>query len=125
MRRFVLLLTLSAILTACSTAAETVTAGPDPEIIDRSTTQTSPPGGANATASVPVVQVLCTVRNNGESGAIDVLASVDSSVGSFTGRQTVTLVSDEERQIKFEFPEFDYQVFGNNGYEFSCGWELL
>lgn len=118
MRLIVFMVGITFLLTACSSGAEPAASGPDPEITDRSTTQAIPAVGD------PLVQVLCTVRNNGEAGAITALASLDSSVGSFTERQTLTLASGEERQITFEFPEFEYQQFGNNGYEFSCGWEL-
>ena len=118
MRRVIFLVGISVLLTACSSAAGPVASGPAPEIVDRSTTQIIPSSGD------PLVQVLCTIRNKGESGAITALASLDSSVGSFTERQTLSLASNEERQITFEFPEFEYQLFGNNGYEFSCGWEL-
>ncbi len=118
MRRIIFLAGISALFIACSSAAGPVASGPAPEIIERSTTQTTPLVGD------PLVQVLCTIRNNGESGAITALASLDSSVGSFTERQTLSIASNEERQITFEFPEFEYQLFGNNGYEFSCGWEL-
>ncbi len=118
MRKIIFLAGIGALLTACSSAAEPAASGPAPEIVERSTTQTTPLNGD------PSVQVLCTIRNNGDSGAITALASLDSSVGSFTEHQTLTLVNNEERQITFEFPEFEYQLFGNNGYEYSCGWEL-
>ncbi len=118
MRKIIFLAGISALLTACSSAAEPAASGPAPEITERATTQTTPPSGD------PLVQVLCTIRNDGDSGTITALASLDSSVGSFTERQTVSIASNEERQITFEFPEFEYQLFGNNGYEYSCGWEL-
>ena len=99
------------LLTACSSR-------PEPEIVGRSATEG---GGLFGDATV---QVECQVRNTGATGSITVRAAVDAQNGAWTKLQTSVIGKGETRTFTFDFPEVEYQLFGDNSYEYNCGWKV-
>ena len=97
-----------------STPRPTPTPAPSPEIVGRSTTEL---GGLFADYTI---QVHCTVRNNGSTGQMTVLAELDGLGGAWTKRDSSVVGSNEERLFTFDFPEVETQLFGDNSYTYNC-----
>ncbi len=106
-----LLVVTVALTAACSS-------GPEPEIVGRSASESAELFGDYAW------QVDCTVRNNGDSGQVTVVAELDGFGGAWTKRETTTLQSGQERLVSFQFPEAEFQLFGDSNAQYTCNWEL-
>ena len=109
--KLLLLVVIVALTAACSS-------GPKPEIVGRSASEIAELFGDYAW------QVDCTVRNNGDSGQITVVAKLDGFGGAWTKRETTTIGSGEERLVSFQFPEAEFQLFGDSDAQYTCNWEL-
>ena len=109
--RLTLLVIAVALTAACSS-------GPKPEIVGRSASELTELFGDYAW------QVDCTVRNNGDSGQITVVADFNGYGGAWTKRETSTIGSGEERLFTFQFPEAIFQLFSDSSATYMCGWEL-
>ncbi len=108
----VLLIALAGLLviTACSTSP------PEFEIVRRSASDSELFGDYT-------VEVECDIRNGGGSGRVTVTASVDAQNGAWTKRQTSVIDEGESRAFTFVFPEVEYQLLGDNSFEYNCGLE--
>ncbi len=86
--------------------------GPKPEIVGVTARDGAP--GLDYT-----VWVDCTVRNNGASGDITVVAEL-SGGGSWEKRETVSVGKNAERKVTLAFPEATFLNTGLNGYQYNC-----
>ena len=97
-------------MTACSSSP------PEFEIVGRSASDSELFGDYS-------IRVECDIRNGGGSGRVTVIASVDAQNGAWTKRQTSVIDEGESRAFSFVFPEVEYQLLGDNSFEYNCGLE--
>ena len=98
------------LMTACSSSP------PEFEIVGRSASDSEPFGDYT-------VRVECDLRNGGGSGRVTVTASVDAQNGAWTKRQASVIDEGESRAFTFVFTEVEYQLLGDNSFEYNCGLE--
>ena len=98
------------LVTACSSSP------PEFEIVGRSASD-------DESLDDYTVRVECDIRNGGGSGRVTVKASVDAQNGAWTKRQTSVIDEGESRAFTFVFPEVEYQLLGDNSFEYNCGLE--
>ncbi len=104
---------MMAVVTACGseTVAEVLNQ-PAPEIVGATSRSGSP--GLDYT-----VWIDCTVRNNGDTGEITLVAELRN--GEFwRKREVISLSADTERLVTFAFPEATVLRAGLSGYKYSC-----
>jgi hypothetical protein len=98
------------LITACSSSP------PEFEIVGRSASDSSELGDYT-------VRVECDIRNGGGNGRVTVTAFVDAQNGAWTKRQTSVIGEGESRAFTFVFTEIEYQLLGDNSFEYDCGLE--
>ncbi len=99
------------LITACSSSP------PEFEIVGRSASAKSEYLNDYA------VHVACDIRNGGGIGRVTVTASVDAQNGAWTKRQSSVMDEGESQAFTFVFTEVEYQLLGDNSFEYNCGLE--